>query len=204
MKPVYIHKDRNAPGSIWKIISPNGAIFYLSTVDEDFLFKKKLKGSTRGDLNLQKSCAVYGIEAHVFEKIASDVPRKELTIRKRELILANTRTTKNQRKAMAFNTPEEFKSRIEEYDPSTKVALYDTSVQFMWIQKGGKWIKEFKSKKERVRDGSEPWDKMAILDRMEMCDHYLQMGDGEELEELEDPEGVSSFEFPPIPEDIDD
>ena len=190
-------KGQDAKGSIWRITSPKGQIFILSTVDEDLEFRRKIRSSTRGNLDLQKSISAHGLHSHKFEKLEKDIPRIELTTRKREIIMSTTRTTKRTKQKMVNATPEEFKARMEEYDTIERVALYDTTVQFMWVQRGGKWIEKSKTDSTRIRKYDEPWDKMGILDRMEMRDSFLQMGDRYEpdLEDLED------YLLPPIPED---
>lgn len=193
---IYKPKDRNSPGSIWKIVSPNGIVFYLSTVDEDHIFKSKLRVNTRGNLKLQKSIAAYGIETHIFEKMASDVPRRELTTRKRELVFALGKTSEKRKQTLYSCTPEDLKSSIEEF-LEIKIPLYDEYDNSVWVQKDGKWIKKFQKKTKRVKDWEEPHDKMGILDRMEMFDNFLQMGDSNEEVEDED-------ELFPIPEDLDD
>jgi hypothetical protein len=191
---VYEKKDKNRPGSIWKITNPIGEHWWMSTVEDDEKFLMLIRTGIKGNSELQKSVKKFGFHKHKIVKEFSNIPRKELTTRKRELVLSTQKINRKAAGNILSQTPEEFKPIIEEL-MVINVALYDSNDAWYWKQIDGVWTKVSDKKKwKRVNKSDEPEYPLDILNRMEEYTSYLQMSDGsfrdeEQTEEPDELEG---------------
>jgi hypothetical protein len=186
----YNKKDRNRPGSIWKITNPIREFWWMSTVEDDEKFLSLIRTGIKGNSELQKSIKKFGFTQHKIVKEYANIPRQEITTKKRELVLQTKKISKKSREQMIDKIPPEFREIAEQYRIEN-VALYDTNDSWMWKQIDGVWTKVSDKKKwKRVNKLDEPEYPLDILNRMEEYTSYLQMSDGTFRDEEESEEEI--------------
>jgi hypothetical protein len=190
----YVKKDKNRPGSIWKITNPIGEFWWMSTIESDEKFISLIRTGIKGNQKIQNSIKKFGFLKHKIVKEHENIPYKELTVRKRELELQTKKISKRYTNYMISDTPPELRKVIEEYQ-IIDVALYDSNDAWYWKQIDGVWTKVSDKKKwKRINKSDEPEYPLDILNRMEEYTSYLQMSDGsfrdeEQTEEPDELEG---------------